>query len=268
ARAIALGADAVETDVCRTRDGRFLLWHDADPDEKVALLRQAGAESLKYRPDVPRLGSPWRRPVREIDLAEFAPRYGYVLSDPDAATVAERAAGRRPVQTLEDLTDWAEDEPRVRRVFLDVKLSEGDGPAARDLLRRVQELAERATLSHVVFHVLNREREILSVLAEERRRGGPRDSVRLSADFELPGVLDQAPQLGTDDVSMGCGERTWAGYRRELCRVVGERNRTGFPSYVVAWTVNDERRLRDLVRIGVDGVMTDSIAALRRLVSP
>ena len=39
---LTIGADAIETDVCVTRDGEFVLWHDRRPDDKVALFRQAG----------------------------------------------------------------------------------------------------------------------------------------------------------------------------------------------------------------------------------
>jgi glycerophosphoryl diester phosphodiesterase len=73
AKAIDLGADAIETDVCVTRDGHFVLWHDCTPDDKVALFRQTGEEGYLCEPDVPAIGSPWRRPVGELDL-ENLPR--------------------------------------------------------------------------------------------------------------------------------------------------------------------------------------------------
>lgn len=265
-RAIALGADAIETDVCATRDGRFVLWHDADPGDKIARLRQAGAEGLRYRPKTPPEGSVWRRPVRELDLAELLEHYAYTLAD-ERAGEAECAAARRPIETLEDMTKWAAGEDRLRRVFLDVKLTEGETAGARALLDRVRTLAERPNLRHVVFHLLSREREILSVLVAESPRDVRPERVRISADFELPGVLRHAPRLGVRDVSLGCGERTWRGYRRELRRVLRARDRKGFPSCVVAWTVNEERRLRALVRLGADGVMTDDVAALRPMVA-
>ena len=40
AKAIELGANAIETDVCITQDDRFILWHDADPNDAIALARQ------------------------------------------------------------------------------------------------------------------------------------------------------------------------------------------------------------------------------------
>jgi glycerophosphoryl diester phosphodiesterase len=69
AKAVEFGANAIETDVCVTQDDCFILWHDADPNDTWALARQWGGEGLLYVPDVPALGSPWRRPVRELALA-------------------------------------------------------------------------------------------------------------------------------------------------------------------------------------------------------
>jgi glycerophosphoryl diester phosphodiesterase len=260
-RAIALGADAIEADICATRDGRFVLWHDADPDDPIARLRQAGAEGLRFRPEVPPERSVWRRPVRELDLAELLERYRYV---PSGAGEPEGASARG-IQTLEDLAKWASGESRLRRVFLDLKLAPNDVAGARSLLERVRTLSHRPNLRHVVFHFLSREREILLAFAEEVPNGGDFERIRISADFELPGVLRRAPGLKTRDVSLGCRERTWRGYRREICSVVRARNGNGFPRFVVAWTINDEKRLRALVRLGVDGIMTDEISVLRRI---
>jgi glycerophosphoryl diester phosphodiesterase len=55
AKALELGANAIETDICVTQDNHFILWHDADPDDLVAMGRQVGAEQLLYKPDVPAL---------------------------------------------------------------------------------------------------------------------------------------------------------------------------------------------------------------------
>ena len=41
--AVAVGANALELDVCVTSDRVLVVWHDADPDGTQALARQAGA---------------------------------------------------------------------------------------------------------------------------------------------------------------------------------------------------------------------------------
>jgi glycerophosphoryl diester phosphodiesterase len=48
AYAIEQGADAVETDICVTKDDRFVLWHDNRPGDSVSLARGVGAEDQAY----------------------------------------------------------------------------------------------------------------------------------------------------------------------------------------------------------------------------
>jgi glycerophosphoryl diester phosphodiesterase family protein len=71
------GADAVEIDLCVTKDRQVVVWHDWDPDALVALARQAGAElDVLCRPVVPPAGHPMRRPVCDLTLAELRAHYG------------------------------------------------------------------------------------------------------------------------------------------------------------------------------------------------
>jgi hypothetical protein len=98
----------------------------------------------------------------------------------------------------------------------------------------------------------------------ERWRRRP-DGIRVSADFELPGAPEQGPGSGAPDVSLGLGQRLWPGFRRDVARCVEGRERGEFGA-VIAWTVNDPGRLRELARIGVDGILTDEVAALRAIV--
>jgi glycerophosphoryl diester phosphodiesterase len=255
-RALEVGANAIETDVCVTRDGRFVLWHDADPDAPVALARQAGGERLAFRPSVPDFGSPWRRPVRELDLDDFRPRCGYVP--------AGGGESRVPIEPLERLFEWAPGARRLERVLLDVKLGEAETGAAAALLRAVRTAAGEPRLRSLVFHLLSPQEEIVRALSAEAARGGLPANVRICADFELPGVLRANRPALVPEVSMGCGERMWAGFRREVCRVVRARN-DGRLDRVTVWTVNRERRLRQLLRIGVDAILTDEAAVLRRI---
>jgi glycerophosphoryl diester phosphodiesterase len=261
--AIALGADAIETDVCATRDGRFVLWHDADPDERVALARQVGIEGLAFQPRVPAVGSSLRRPVRELDWSELHEHYGYVSCHGGGTPAGGREA---PVETLEDLLGWARRESRVRHIFFDLKLAEQDAGAASALFDRLRRDRVEGGLDHAAFHLLSPRREIVRALIEEARVGGTSESLRISADFELPGVVREAPATGARDVSMGCGERLWNGFRCEVCRVVGARDR-GIFDRVVVWTVNEPRRLKDLLRCGVDGILTDDPEGLRRVLA-
>jgi glycerophosphoryl diester phosphodiesterase len=255
ARALELGAGGVEADICVTRDGRFVVWHDADPDERVALARQTGLESLGFRPEVPSLGAPLHRPVRELMLAEFLANYGYVKGDPDES----RGRGRIPPITLETLIAWALRQGALTDLFLDVKLDETQTREAAALVDFVRERAGRSPLPEI--HFLS---PCEPVVREMARRALGR-TLRVSADFELPGADRLAPETGAPDVSMGCGERLWSGFHGDVGACIRRRERGVF-GRVVAWTINDEKQLRRLVRDGVDGILTDDARLLRRIV--
>jgi len=260
-RALELGANAIETDVCVTRDGRFVLWHDADPDETVARLRQAGGEGLLFRPQVPAPGSALRRPVRELTESSLKRNYRYVRTEegPAGATTAREA----PIATLPDLLAWAPRQEGLTDVLLDVKLAADQTAEARALIGVLRESAPSGGLGRLTIRLLCPQAEIVHALVKHHRRRP--DGIRISADFELPGAPERALGTGAPDVSLGLGGRLWPGFRRDVARCVRARARGDFGS-VIAWTINDPRRLRELVRIGVDGILTDDPVALRGIV--
>lgn len=268
AGAIDLGANAIETDVCITQDGHFVLWHDADPDDVVAIARQSGAEGLGYVPNVPALGSPWRCPIRELTWAVFRTHYGYSRRKP---TLEEMGSGDTPPEAgparFADFMSWLWREPRVRHVFLDLKLLPAQVQAAILLYRRLYRCCTRNDFRHgLVFHVLSPHREVVTALMAEAQRLTLPPTLRLYADFEYPGVCDVAPRLGVRHVSMGCSRRSWGDYRHEIARVITAREK-GHLDTVIAWTINDAERLQELVALGVNGVITDTPALLHRIVT-
>lgn len=267
-KALEIGADAIETDVCVTRDGCFVLWHDAEPSAGVALVRQAGVEGdFAFLPALPVLGSGLRRPVRECEKALFLEHYGYVRATEGLANPLD--GSRRPEVApalLDDLLAWAPGAGRLGHVFLDVKLGADAAPEAVRLLRLLAERVRRPDHRRgLTYHLLTPQREIAAAFAEEARRDPLPDAIVPTADFELPGVVRTARRAGFSHVSMGLGRRTWGDFRDEIDHVLRARRRGRIVS-VVAWTLNDEPRLRDLATLGVDGIITDDPGLLRGIV--
>ncbi len=262
-RALALGADAIEADVCVTKDRRFVIWHDADPDGAVALVRQVGAEGLLFRPDVPAPGHALRRPVRELTESLLNQNYRYVrdADGPEGSTTAREAA----ILTLPELLAWAPGQAGLTDVLLDVKLAADQTAEARALVDQLQDAAAAGALAGLTIRLLCPQAEIVRALVEQNRLRP--DGIRVSADFELPGASKLGPGTGARDVSLGLGRRLWPGFRGDAAKCVGARDRGSFDA-VVAWTIDDPDRLRELVRIGVDGILTDDIAVLRGIVGP
>lgn len=264
--ALDAGADAIETDVCVTRDGKFILWHDANPSETIAYYRQAGREKLRYEPDVPPLWSALRRPVKHLDWATFRRHYGYSRRRRGIRNLIGHADGppEVPPATLEDLLSWAAREPRLRDVCLDVKLTSRQVPDAVKLMERIEaHVTETGDGHRPRFHYLSQSVDVLRTLC---RREGKRERsiVPIVGDFEKPGVVEFADRLGLKVVSMGNGQRTWTGFREELASVVEARDRGRFHS-VIVWTFNDRHQLEQLVGMSVDGIFTDDPALLRSL---
>jgi glycerophosphoryl diester phosphodiesterase len=261
-RALELGADTVETDISVTSDGRFALWHDADPNDRVALARQVGAEKLAYQPRAPELGSPWRRPVRELTSDELERHYGYEARDSGRGSHAPGVG----IDWLEDLISWA-GRVALTDVYLDVKLADDQTHAVASLIEKLRGEGRRRA-PNLTYHLLSpRENVVRALVAACRNAGSAAANLRVSADLELPSPdPHELSLLGAGDVSLGLGGRLWWGYRHDVGRMLRARD-DGLFGAVVAWTLNRPRRLEALVGAGVDGILTDEPALLRKLVA-
>jgi glycerophosphoryl diester phosphodiesterase len=209
AKAVEFGANAIETDVCVTQDDCFILWHDADPNNTLALARQWGGEGLLYVPDVPALGSLWRRPARELALAALRTSCRYIRRKPVPGNNEDGEAATQVVPAVfEDFIAWLWHERRVKHVFLDLKFTPGQEDAALSLLAHLCRLTTCGSFRpDLVFHLLSPHLEIVEALLAKARRLSLPAMLRLYADFELPGVCDFARQLGVRHICMGCGMR-------------------------------------------------------------
>jgi glycerophosphoryl diester phosphodiesterase len=271
-RAVALeGANAVEIDLCVTKDAQVVVWHDWDPDALVAFARQAEAEPyVLCRPVVPPAGHPLRRPVCDLTLAELRAHYGYAV-----VGQAETVPARLPV--LEEVVRWARTKPQLKAVFLDCKVP----PARKELITVVAETLRREVEREPVgarFVFMTPYAEVFAVM-----QAVVPAAVR-SFDVEIPaGFLPAHAQLsavawaraaGNGWASIGRPFFTFGGWwifqktiRADLERMRAARGTTPPvpPEYYVCWTINRTREMRYLMRLGVSGILTDFPACLRRL---
>ncbi len=129
----------------------------------------------------------------------------------------------------------------------------------------LKELEATEALDGLIVRLLSPQAEIVAALRDAGADSG--GSIRISADFELPGAPELAPGIGVRDVSLGLGRRLWPGFRGDVERCVALRQR-GIVGAVVAWTIQDATRLQELANIGVDGILTDDVPSLRRIAGP
>jgi len=256
---MAVGANAMEIDVCVTKDDVIVAFHDRDPDSGVALARQAGGEGYAWLPFVPGVGSLWRRPVSTLTLAELREHYGYRRAD----------AGRdesATIPTLAEVLAWAVSEPALRAVYFDLKFDpRSELLAGPKLVRELWDAwrAEEA-LQGVELYLLTVHEDMIVALKDERASLGA-DPLRVVWDFEEPGALAATIGAPLRDVSTGLTPSfTWSSYKREIARIVDARE-DGKIDSVLAWTFDRESQLAELLYYSVDGIITNDPATLNRM---
>ena len=212
--AIRAGCDLVETDCHLTRDGKVVLFHDAD------LTRVTGDT----------------RKVADVSLDELA----------------EVMSARGGVITLDEALNTYPDT----RFNVDVKAAAAAAPAGRIVAAH----AHRVLLTS--FSDEYRRRAIAAAApARPAASPGQRGVIRIVASLLL-GLGVARALRGFDALQIP--ERQ--GPIRVLTpRLIAAAHRRGVEVHV--WTVNDPDRMRELVAMGVDGIVTDradlAIAALR-----
>ena len=202
------GADAVELDLCVTKDKQVVMWHDWDPDALIALARQAGAElDVLCRPMVPPVGHRMRRPVCDLTLAEFRASYGCAVIGEDQTVPAH-------LPVLEEVVRWARTKPRLKAVFLDCKVP----PARKELITVVAEALRRKVARgpvRVPFVCLTLYAEVLEVMQAVVPAAGR------SLDVEIPvGFFPARAPLSAGARARAAGN-AWVSIGRPLFTIGG-----------------------------------------------
>ena len=254
--AAELGADALEVDVCVTRDGVPILWHDCEPDTAIALARQTGAEGLPYVPTAPLVGDPMRRPIWELSYDEVQEHYGYEGLDPLEDTPDDGL-----IPTLSHFFDWWSRHPEIGAVYFDSKVGKEQRREARLITASLlEELAEHEEiLAGRKSYLLSVHRDHVELYLEEVEQGGAEDVIVVWDHEEEQGALENMESLGLRHASLGMGfEPSWEfrDFVREA-RLLVEARRAGRLDWVVVWTFDDADEIEALIELGVDGIMTN-----------
>jgi glycerophosphoryl diester phosphodiesterase len=282
--AVEKGATALEIDVCYTKDGHAVLWHDWDPDDAVTVLRPASA----YRVDGPVLGSYYRKPVIELTLEELRGHYHYVVDDAVAGVRAGVETGGRidtEIPTIEsffaDVAGWRT-APSV--VYLDVKMPAVSVAHAAQMTDKIIDAISAA--APLRFDVIAMVPDQLVLAVMKARAAARQAALRFTWDIEFPpGPILNPWRYSAIDHATGSFHNTvasvgrpvgfifpWRTYRRVIeydigkWRLVnsepGKYNDGKKVDWLVAWTINERDEMECLASMGVSGIITDEIELL------
>ncbi|HYD40042.1 MAG TPA: glycerophosphodiester phosphodiesterase [Anaeromyxobacter sp.] len=228
-RAQALGADAIETDVRLTKDGVVVVFHD---DDTARLLGAPGTIEGRTLDEVRRLDAGGRFTP---DGGETFPFRGQGLSVPTLAEVFARYPDMR--------------------FNIDAKLD--DAALARALAEAVTAAGAEDRVCLGSFFDAQADR--LGVLAPRCARYFPQDAATCHVLAARAGALGESCPDGYDlaDLPHRLGDAVVVN-----ADVLAHFHRLGVPVHV--WTVDDEAEMRELLALGVDGIVTDRPDLLKR----
>lgn len=231
-RALAQGADYLETDIHRTRDGRIVVAHDSD----VARMTDGSGhlESLSWSE------------VQHLDA-------GHGFSPDEGQTFPERGGPHR-IPLLEEVFD------RFPHARINLELKASDPMLAADTLALIREHdREERTL------VAGAEDETLALLRAEIDRTGIAPAVGASVGDVLAFVrsaLDgKAPPAGPMVLQV---PPDFGGQPLVTEAFVAHAHAHGL--FVHVWTINDTTEMARLLDLNVDAVMSDFPGRLRAVV--
>jgi glycerophosphoryl diester phosphodiesterase len=229
-RARELGADAIETDVRLTKDGVVVIFHDEDT---ARLLGAPGTIEERTLDELRRLDA------------------GGTFSPDGGASFPFRGKGL----TVPTLAEAFARYPGMR-FNIDAKLD--DAGLARALVHAVAAAGAEDRVCLGSFFDAQADR--LGVLAPRCARYLPKDAATCHVLAALGGSPGESCPGGYDlaDLPHRLGELVVV-----TAGVLAHFHRLGIPVHV--WTVDEEAEMRELLALGVDGIVTDRPDVLARV---
>lgn len=272
-RALWEGANALEVDLCVTKDKEVILWHDWDPDELVALIRESGLEpEVRYKPDFPARFSGFRNKTSELTLSEFRKHFNYRKKGESNSVGAH-------IPVLEELIQWLADKEKIKYVFLDLKVPEDEKELVIVILDKLESLKQKyIPSSNFILETFNK--EVLKTAKDKY------PELTYCLDVELPPGFIFFPRLYSgiktaikNKNSIGLVLRprqitiaNWMTYRRVMRydvkkkKIYNKKNPEHKINFLVGCTINDKKEMECLIKKGVNAMQTDYPRRLTNLV--
>jgi len=272
------GANSLEVDLSLTKDKKIVLWHDWDPNSPIAMFRKEKGEKVaKFKPYGPPLvESQVQKRVSEFDFGEFIDKHGYKDKITNVKTNFK-------IPTFQDLIEWAVKQDKLKLLILRLKAPIDEKYLIPVMFEEIKKTVRILSLSprfQFVISVSNK--EDLKLLRSQD------DNFLFSFGRELPssGIVNYH-RFTTVPVAMNFKNKfssigfprysgstesnldPWTVYKFVLTLDLKIRDnyKKATSNYIniITSIFNDEKRIKCLINLGVDGIVTDKPKILREI---
>jgi len=272
-KALSENANALEMDICITKDKIPVIYHDWNPDSLVSKLRENGFEPfMKYKPMPP--SGEFRKLINQLTLQELRQHYHFTLKDDGNAEAVKTV-----IPTLEEFFAWSVGKENLKYVFLDIKVPGDEAGWVLTITEKVQEYKSKYQTKFEIVHE-TAEHEVLEVM----KKHYPQNNYLLDTDLP-PGLIlnpkkhsavkiaivkinQFALMMRPRQVTLG----SWVTYRRVMksdIKIIAKMIKQSLDNsinYLVCATISEKSEMKCLVKMGINGIMTDYPALLRTVV--
>jgi glycerophosphoryl diester phosphodiesterase len=271
-RALREGVNSLETDLCVTKDNEVILWHDWNPDELVALIRENGIEpDVGYKPDFPTPFSGFRNKTSELNLEDFRKYFNYIKKGESNPVNAH-------IPTLREFIQFLKDKSQIKFVFLDIKVPKDEKDLVVVILNQLDAFIKEFN-PPTLFIIETFYPEILEIAKQKY------PDLIYSLDVEIPPGLILLPRKHSttkiasnnkNQIAIILRPRqitiaNWVTFRRVIAYDVKRRKYLNKISenkkidFLVGCTINSKEEIKCLIKSGINGIQSDYPKTLSKL---
>lgn len=272
-KALNQNANALEMDICLTKDKIPIIYHDWDPGCLVSILRQKGFEPyMKYKPLPP--PDEFDKPINQMTLAEVRKHLHFTLKENGNDEISPAV-----IPTLEEFFVWSAGKENLKHVFLDIKVPSEEANLVLIILEKVQEYKIKYQTHFEIVHE-TAEQAVLSVM----QKHFPQNNYLLDTDLP-PGFIINPKKHSAVNIALEKKNNfalmmrprqvtvgSWSAYRRVMhndIKIIAKMIKKSMDKiidYLVCATISEKSEMKCLVKMGINGIMTDYPALLRSVV--
>mgnify|MGYP002630679159 CR=1 FL=1 len=269
------GANSLQVDLSMTKDRKVILWHDWDPNNSLAQVRQEKGESIgKFKPSS--LESGWKKKVSDLTLTEFTNHYGYEDKITHAKTDIK-------IPAFQNLMEWAIKQEKLKLLLLKLKIPANESGLAAVMLEEIRRTIDNLSPApHFQLLLATPHKEILNQVRNQfddflfayDREIHPEGITNYHRFTTVPAAMDYKNNfanigLPSQNSLPSANPDPWEIYKFILTLDfrIRDNYKKATSNYIklISWTFNDENKMRCLIHLGVDGIVTDNPKLLRRI---